>query len=82
MIKAKTRARESGRPVTSILNNVFFATILPKQTLRGPKGYVHGPCRPSKHFVFAPWAHVRMYSHVTTERKNSVLSGWADKGSD
>ena len=80
MIKAKTRVRESHRPVTPILNNIyFFAKILPKQTLRGPKGYVQGP---SKHFVYALWAHVRMYSHVTTKRKNSLLSGWADKGSD
>ena len=82
MIKAKRRARESHRPVTPVSNNIyiyFFATILPKQTLQRPKGYVQGP---SKHFVYALWSHVRMYSHVTTKRKNSMLSGWADKGSD
>ena len=74
VIKAKTRARESHRPVTPISNNIFFfATILPKQTLRGPKSYVQGP---SKHFVYALRAHVRMCSHVTTKRKNSMLSAW------
>ena len=57
----------------------IFVTILPKQTLRGPKGYVQGP---SKHFVYALWAHVRLYSHVTSKWKNSMLSGCPDKGSD
>ena len=52
---------------------MFFATILPKQTLRarGPKGYVQGP---SRHFDYALWANVRMYVHVTTKRKSLLYT--------